>query len=90
VSTINSAGSILVNATPITVCSLQLKILANLAKEISELPAAKGLRESLAFLADNVRNVALQLNAIDAEKDLDALSPDLQRCRHNQFFGIDA
>ena len=39
--------------------------------------------------AGNMTEVALGLNEIDEERDPDPLGLDLQRCRHNQFFGID-
>jgi len=89
VSTINGAGPIILNASAITVCSLQLKVLAGLVLEISEHPDAQRIKQSLVFVAGNMTEVALGLNEIDEERDLDATIPDLQRCRHNQFFGID-
>jgi hypothetical protein len=85
VSTIHSAPIIL-NASAITICSLQLKILAGLLLEISEHPDAQRISRPLITVAGNITEVALELNEIDGEADLDAISPDLQRIRHDAFF----
>jgi hypothetical protein len=90
VSTINGAGPVILNASAITVCSLQLKVLAGLVSEISEHPDAQRIKQSLVFVAGNMTEVAMGLNEIDEERDLHAMSADIQRYRHNQFFGIDA
>jgi hypothetical protein len=85
-----NAGPIILNASAITICSLQLKVLAGLVLEIAEHPDAQRIKQSLIFVAGNMTEVALGLNEIDEERDLQAMSADIQRYRHNQFFGIDA